>query len=66
MKLDYSKIDAVLVEGVNHGDFPDYVDAYIESAKYDDPTKGYRDLTDDELDSLDSGWVREQVEKWIN
>ncbi len=66
MKLDYDKIDDVVVEGIDHSDSPDYVDAYIASAKYDDPVNGYRDLTEDELESLDGEWVRQQVEDWIH
>ena len=64
MNLDYERIDDVVVEGIDHSDAPDYCDAYIASAKYDDPVKGYRDLTRDELESLDAGWVYEQVEDW--
>ena len=66
MKLDYKKIDDVVVEGINHSDAPDYCDAYIASAKYDDPAKGYRDLTENELESLDGEWVHGQVEEWIH
>ena len=66
MKSDYKKIDDVVVEGINHSDAPDYCDAYVASAKYDDPVKGYRDLTEDELESLDSEWVHGQVEEWIH
>ena len=66
MKLDYKKIDDVVVEGINHSDAPDYCDAYIASAKYDDPVKGHRDLTENELESLDSEWVHGQVEEWIH
>lgn len=65
MKLDYNKIDDVIVAGIDHSDAHDYSDAYIESAKYDDPVNGYRDLTEDELDNLDPSWVHEQVENWI-
>ena len=66
MKLDYKKIDDVAVENINHDDYPDFSDAYIASAKYDDPVKGYRDLTEDELESLDSSWVHDQVWDWIH
>ena len=66
MELDYEKIDDVVVENIDHNDYPDFSDAYIASAKYDDPVKGYRDLTYDELESLDSDWVYEQVEDWIH
>jgi hypothetical protein len=64
MNLDYKKIDDVVVEGIDHSDAPDYCDAYIASAKYDDPVNGYRDLTELELDNLDPSWVYEQVEDW--
>jgi len=66
MKLDYKKIDDVVVENINYDDYPDFSDAYILSAKYDDPVEGYRDLTEDELESLDREWVYEQVENWIH
>jgi len=66
MELDYKKIDDVVVENINHDDYPDFADAYIASAKYDDPVNGYRDLTEDELESLDSEWVHQQVWDWIH
>ena len=65
-KLNYEKIDDVVVENINHDDYPDFSDAYIASAKYDDPVNGRRDLTEDELESLDSGWVHDQVWDWIH
>lgn len=36
------------ISGIRHYDAPDYVDAYYESAQYEDGT----DLTDAELDRL--------------
>ena len=66
MELDYNKIDDVVVENIDHSDYPDFADAYILSAKYDDPVGGYRDLTEDELESLDSEWVHQQVWEWIH
>ena len=65
MTIDYKKIDDVEIEGVDFSDAPDFVDAYVASAKYDDPVNGYRDLTEAELDNLDSDWIFEQVEKSI-
>jgi len=62
-------IEDIVIEGINHEDAPDYVDAYIESAKYDDPDTPdgeVRDLTDDELDSLPSDFVHAQVMYWIH
>ena len=64
--LDYSRIDDVEIEGINHDDYPDYCDAYVSRAGYDDPKHGYRQLTDDELESLDPDWVYGQVENWIH
>tara|TARA_R100000008_G_scaffold74541_1_gene53399 strand:- start:1187 stop:1396 length:210 start_codon:yes stop_codon:yes gene_type:complete len=63
--LDYSRIDDVVIEGIDHSDYPDFADAYIASAKYDDPETGYRDLTEDELENLNSDWVYQQIEDWI-
>ena len=63
--LDYKKIDDIVVDTPCQGDAPDFCDAYIISAKYDDPIKGYRDLTEEELDGLDSDWVHDQVTEWM-
>jgi len=46
-KLDYSKIDNVKFDDVDHKDYPDYCDAFISSADYDG-----REMTDEELDEL--------------
>lgn len=53
-KLDYS------VANINHSDYPDYCDAYIEWAAYQDTGE---ELTDSELDDLneDSEQVYEAV-----
>jgi len=60
--LDYEKIDDVEIENINHSDYPDFSDAYVLRASYNDPKTGeYRELTEDELENLDSGWVHEQV-----
>lgn len=47
IELDYSKIEDVEIDGINHRDYPDYVDAYIASATY-----GGREMTDAELEKL--------------
>ena len=64
--LDYSKIDDVVIENVDHSDYPDFCDAYIASAKYEDENGNYRELTEEELESLDNGWILEQVHDWIH
>ena len=57
-QLDYKLISDVEVEGIDHKDAPDYVDAFIASATYDG-----RDMTDEEIDMLndDSDYVYEAV-----
>lgn len=61
--LDYKKISDVEIDGIDHRDAPDYVDAYILSASYDG-----REMTEDELDELnsDSDYVYECVMDWIH
>ena len=66
-KLDYSKIDDCDIENIEYSDYPDFSNAYIASAWYDDPVTGeYRELTEDELESLDSGWVFDKVWDWVH
>lgn len=45
--MDKSKITDVFVSGIDHKDYPDYVDAYIDSAQYEG-----RDMTDGELNQI--------------
>ena len=54
--------DVVTVDGIDTQDYPDFVDAYIESADY----KG-REMTEEELDFLneDSDFVYEEVQKHL-
>ena len=58
MKLDYTKIEDVEVDGIDTNDYPDFCDAYIASATY----KG-REMTDEELDTLneDDSYVYDKV-----
>jgi hypothetical protein len=62
IKLDYSKIDNVVVDGIDYADYPDFCDAYIASADYDG-----REMTDEELDLLndDSDFVYSAVENYL-
>lgn len=46
-RLDYSKIEDVEVSGIDYADYPDFCDAYIESATY----KG-REMNERELEKL--------------
>ena len=60
LKLDYSKIEDIEVDGIDTQDYPDFCDAYICSATY----KG-REMTELELDKLndDSDFVYSAVEQ---
>lgn len=49
MKLDYSKISNVQVDGIDGRDAPDFSDAFICYAEYDG-----REMTEKELDELNS------------
>ena len=46
--MDYKKIDNIEVDGIDTTDYPDFCDAYIESAYHVDGDA----LTDDELEAL--------------
>jgi hypothetical protein len=62
IKLDYSKISNVFVGGIDMEDFPDFCDAYIESADYDN-----REMTDEELEILneDGSFISEHAHSQI-
>ena len=62
IKLDYSKIDNIEVDGIDYADYPDFCDAYIASADYDG-----REMTDEELDVLNdnSDFVYSAVENHL-
>ena len=46
-EIDYLKLDNVVIGGVDFEDFPDFCDAYVESADYDGV-----ELTELELEEL--------------
>ena len=45
--MDFKLITNIKVEGINFNDYPDFVDAYIDSAEYDGV-----EMTDEQLDEL--------------
>ena len=47
MKIDFKKIEVIEVDGINHYDYPDYVDAYISEADYDG-----KPMSDEMLDEI--------------
>ena len=60
--MDYSKIDNVKIEDIDHKDAPDFVDAFISSADYDGV-----EMTDEQLDEIneDSEYVYGQVLSYL-
>ena len=48
-KLNNLEVTDVEVDGVNQKDYPDFCDAYIESAKF---VSSGKELNDDELEKL--------------
>jgi len=57
-KIDYSKLENVVIGGVDFEDYPDFCDAYIVAADYDGVA-----LTELELDELsqDGEFVHETL-----
>jgi len=47
--MDYKKIDNVEVDGIDTNDYPDFCDAYIESADYDGTA-----MTDEQLEEINN------------
>ena len=69
ISLDLEKVIEVEIDGIDYRDYPDFCDAYISAAKYDLGEGDCRDLTQDELDWLNSehtSFVYEQVIEWIH
>mgnify|MGYP000237992966 FL=1 len=65
--LDYSKVHDIEVDGIDTRDYPDFCDAYIESATIELEDGTFRDATDAELDLLneDSDFVYSAVESQL-
>ena len=66
MKINGLHIDNVQVEGIDYSDYPDFCDAYIESAVIKDNGE-FRDATDQELDAIndDRDFVYSKVIEFI-
>jgi len=62
MKLDYSLIEDIQLDGIDHRDAPDFCDAFIVSASYNG-----REMTQEELDILneDTSFVYECVLSYL-
>ena len=65
-KFDELHIDDLVVEGIDYSDYPDFCDAYIESATIIEDGE-VRDATDEELDRLndDRDFVYSRVIEFI-
>ena len=50
-KFNKKLIDNIEVEGIDHRDYPEYVDAFISSADYDGV-----EMTDEQLDKLNEDY----------
>ena len=59
MKIDYSKISNVEVDGIDTSDYPDFSDAFISYAEYDG-----EEMSEEMLEELnqDGSYVYEQVQ----
>ena len=69
INLDISKVFNVDIAGIDMSDYPDFVDAFVESAEYEYTPGQYRELTQDELDHLnneESSWLYQQVWEQVN
>ena len=60
-KFDFKLFDNVVLEGIDHRDYPDYCDAFIDSADYDG-----KEMTDEELDELNEDYDLVSELVWDN
>ena len=64
MKIDFKKVKVIEVDGINHYDYPDYVDAYISEADYNG--KPMNDKMLDEINDNHPDFVYEKVWEYIH
>jgi len=60
-KFNYKLISNVSLAGLDHGDYPDYCDAFIDSADYDG-----KKMTDKQLDDLNEDYELVHRLVWDN
>jgi hypothetical protein len=60
-KFDFDKITNVALDGIHHWDYPDYCDAFIDSADYDG-----EEMTDEQLDELNEDYELVYELVWAN
>ena len=64
MNIDFSKITNVEIEDIHSFDYPDFCDAFIASADYDN-----KPMSDDMIDYIndnDNGFINEYIFKSSN
>lgn len=59
--FDIKKVGHLQFEGIDHGDYPDYCDAYVVGGDYDG-----RELTDEEVDLINDEYRDFMYEKLMN
>ena len=62
--IDAYKVTDLVWSDVDHSDYPDYCDTFIESATYKD-----REMTEDEIEELmddNPEWCYEKLMEWIH
>jgi hypothetical protein len=52
MKLNHALITNVIFEGIDHADYPDFVDAHIVSADYN-----CEPMTEEQIESISEDWA---------
>jgi hypothetical protein len=60
---DLDKLDNLYFEGIDGRDYPDFVDAYLSNANFND-----KELTTEELDYINENytdWVYEELQNFI-
>ena len=60
-KFNYKLISNVSLDGIDHEDYPDYCDAFIDSADYDG-----KEMTDKQLDDLNEDYELVHELIWNN
>ena len=64
MKIDFKKVEVLEVSDINHYDYPEYCDAYISEANYDN-----KPMSDDMLDEINDNhpdFVHTKVWEFLN
>jgi len=60
-RFEFNKITNVSLDGLHHWDYPDYCDAFIDSADYDG-----EEMTDEQLDELNEDYELVYELVWDN